>query len=308
MSCFKKETWDRRVDIWPYVFEVSEGDKLDNVSGHSLSHSWPQDTIVSIQKLHGLKVSRPHPNNDDGQRQPRRPDNGVTGLVKVGDFAVSEDEEHAVLLRRDMRAGLEWVLVFLEGRVHVCVCVCVRPHRGTVALSTGGSDGSNVIDDRREICGSGEFQLGQDHPVGFHNPLNTWERQRGSSRLLSGYVTTMSAVFFFWRWSDLDCFLNTVPWQWGFVGLKLRANSWCAACKINNTALQNTGQSIVRSTCSGIEHVESCTEVASKFKYSPGNRGAVWLQNQMLERIYHWWRNTEYPLLSHHISLRPSIL
>lgn len=81
-----------------YILEVSERDKLDDVSGDSLSWRRPQHAVVSIQKLHGLEVSWPHANNDDWQRQPWRPNYGISGLVEVGDLTVSEDEEDVVLL------------------------------------------------------------------------------------------------------------------------------------------------------------------------------------------------------------------
>lgn len=57
-----------------------------------------------------------------------------------------------------------------------CLWLCVFfPHWGSVTLCAGGS---NVIDNRREICWSREFQLRQSHPVGFNNPLNPW-KERG---------------------------------------------------------------------------------------------------------------------------------
>lgn len=82
-----------------YIFEISEGDKLDNVSGNSFSHGGPEHAVVSIQKLHGLKIGRPHPHDNDGQGQPRCSDDGVSGLIEICDLPVGEDEEDEVLLQ-----------------------------------------------------------------------------------------------------------------------------------------------------------------------------------------------------------------
>lgn len=113
----------RLQDINTYIFELPERDELDNVSGDRLPHCRPQHAIVSIQQLHGLKVRRPHPNDDDWQRQPRRPNNGVPGLIEVGDLPVSEDEEDVVLLQSDRpesQSECEFLVI-----IHVCSCVCV---------------------------------------------------------------------------------------------------------------------------------------------------------------------------------------
>lgn len=93
--------------LHPYVFELPVWDKLDNVSGNSLAHCWPEDTIVSIQELHSLKVCGAHPHDDDGQRQQGGPNDGVPGLVEVGDLAVRQDEEDKVLLQKTRRQ-LSW--------------------------------------------------------------------------------------------------------------------------------------------------------------------------------------------------------
>lgn len=153
----------------PYVFEFPEWDKLDNVSGNSLPHCGPENTIISIQKFHGLKVCGAHPHDDDGHRQQRGPNDGVPGLVEVGDLAIGQDEQDKVLLQETRRQLL--LGVFRNASVGY---VSASPHRGSVALDTAGSDGSHVIYDGGEVCGSGEFQLGQHHPVGVHDPLNTW--------------------------------------------------------------------------------------------------------------------------------------
>ena len=169
-------------DINTYIFELPERDKLDNVSGDRLPHRRPQHAIVSIQQLHGLEVRWPHPNDDDWQRQPRRPNNSVPGLIEVCDLTVSEDEEDVVLLQID-RSESQCECVFSENFscvfLCVCVCVCVCPHRGSVGLRSGRGDGSNVSYDGREVCGSRESQLRQNLPVGLNDPLNTWERQKG---------------------------------------------------------------------------------------------------------------------------------
>ncbi|TNN40619.1 hypothetical protein EYF80_049209 [Liparis tanakae] len=127
---------------------VIGGDELDDVSGDGLADRRPQHAVVSVQKLHGLEVRRPDPHDDDRQRQARRPDDGVPGLIEVGDLAVGEDEEDRVLLQRDR-------------------------HGGGVALRALGGDGGDVVDEGREVCGSGESQLRHHHPVGLDDPIDT---------------------------------------------------------------------------------------------------------------------------------------
>lgn len=46
------------------------------------------------------------------------------------------------------------------------------PHGGGVALGRAGGNGRHVIDDGGKVGGPGEFQLGQNHPVGFNDPLD----------------------------------------------------------------------------------------------------------------------------------------
>ncbi|MEQ2211927.1 hypothetical protein XENOCAPTIV_020644 [Xenoophorus captivus] len=81
-----------------YIFKISKWDKLNDVSGYGLSHSGPENAIVSIQKLHGLKIGWPHSHNNNRQGQLGCPDYGIPGLVQVSDFAISEDQENKVLL------------------------------------------------------------------------------------------------------------------------------------------------------------------------------------------------------------------
>lgn len=97
----------------PYIFEVSERNELDNVSGNGFSRGGLEHAIVSIQKLHGLKVSWPHPHDNDRQGQPRRSNYGVPSLIQVCDLSVSEDEEDQVLLQK--------------GTVHQNLTLCGRP-------------------------------------------------------------------------------------------------------------------------------------------------------------------------------------
>lgn len=73
---------------------------------------------------------------------------------------------------RKTRTWVQCECLFLEISF-VRVCVCARPYRGSVALRACGGNGSNMIDDGREVCGSRESQLRQNHPVGFNDPLNT---------------------------------------------------------------------------------------------------------------------------------------
>lgn len=77
---------------------MSEGHKLNDVSGHRLPRQGLEDAIVAVQELHGLEVGLAHPDDDDGHGQLGAVDDGLPGLVQVSDLTVRDDQEHKVLL------------------------------------------------------------------------------------------------------------------------------------------------------------------------------------------------------------------
>lgn len=83
-----------------YICKLSVRHELDNVSGDWFSSCWPKHTVISIQKLHGLKVSWSYPRNNDWHGESWCPNDGVPRLVKVSDLAISEDQQDKVLLQR----------------------------------------------------------------------------------------------------------------------------------------------------------------------------------------------------------------
>lgn len=84
-----------------HVFEVSEGDKLDDVSEDRLSFGRSQDPVVSIQHLHVAEISVPDPNNNDGHGQVGGLDNGLSRVGHVGDHTVRQDQQDEVLLMKE---------------------------------------------------------------------------------------------------------------------------------------------------------------------------------------------------------------
>lgn len=84
-----------------YVFELPKWNKLDYVSHGSFSGQRAQTAIVAVQELHGGEVGSPDSYNDDGHWQARGVDDGVAGLVHVGDHPVSDDQQNKVLLHED---------------------------------------------------------------------------------------------------------------------------------------------------------------------------------------------------------------
>lgn len=74
------------------MFEVTEGDKLDNVSEDWLSFWRSQDPIIAIQHLHVAEVSVPDPDNDDGHGEVGGLDDGLPCVSHVGDDPVRQDQ------------------------------------------------------------------------------------------------------------------------------------------------------------------------------------------------------------------------
>lgn len=81
-----------------HMFEVAEGDKLDDVPEDGFSFGRSQDPIVAVQHLHVAEVGVPDPDDDDGHGQVGGLDNGLPGVGHVGDDAVRQDQQDEVLL------------------------------------------------------------------------------------------------------------------------------------------------------------------------------------------------------------------
>lgn len=80
------------------MFEVPEGNKLDDVSENSFSSGWTQDPSASVQHLHVTEVSIPDTDDDDGHGETGGLDDGLSRVGHVSNDAVSQDEEDEVLL------------------------------------------------------------------------------------------------------------------------------------------------------------------------------------------------------------------
>lgn len=87
------------------MFEVLEGDKLDNVPEDRLPFGRAQDPIIAVQDLHVREVSVAHAHDDDGHRQVGRVHNGLPCVCHVCDDTVRQDQQDEVFLRGEVGAG-----------------------------------------------------------------------------------------------------------------------------------------------------------------------------------------------------------
>lgn len=81
-----------------HILELSEWNKLDNISHGSLACSRAQKSIISIQELHGAEVGPAHSHDNNRHGQTRGFDDGVASLIHVRDHAIGDDEQYQVLL------------------------------------------------------------------------------------------------------------------------------------------------------------------------------------------------------------------
>lgn len=81
------------------MFEVLEGDKLDDVSQDGLPLRRTQDPVVPVQYLHVGEVRVPHADDDDRHGQVGGVHDGLPRVRHVGDDAVRQDQQDEVLLR-----------------------------------------------------------------------------------------------------------------------------------------------------------------------------------------------------------------
>lgn len=81
------------------MFEVLEGNKLDDVSQDGLPLRRTQDAVVPVQYLHVGEVRVPHADDDDRHGQVGGVHDGLPRVRHVGDDAVRQDQQDEVLLR-----------------------------------------------------------------------------------------------------------------------------------------------------------------------------------------------------------------
>ena len=80
------------------MFEVAEGDELDDVPEDRLSFGRSQDPVVAIQHLHVAEIGVPDPDDDDGHGEVRGVHNGLPRVRHVSDDAVRQDQQDEVFL------------------------------------------------------------------------------------------------------------------------------------------------------------------------------------------------------------------
>lgn len=101
-----------------HVFEVAEGDELDNVPENRFPFGRPQDPIVSVQHLHVAEVGVTDPHDDDGHGEVGGLNDGLPRVCHVGDNAVRQDQQDEVLLRdEDVTTDLS----SFSREAHVCI-------------------------------------------------------------------------------------------------------------------------------------------------------------------------------------------
>lgn len=86
-------------EVRAHILELPEWYELHNVPHGCLARSRAQNSIISIQELHGSEVGPAHPDNDDGHGQTGGIDDGTAGLVHVCDDSIGDYEENKVILR-----------------------------------------------------------------------------------------------------------------------------------------------------------------------------------------------------------------
>lgn len=89
------------------MFEVLEGDKLDNVPEDWFPFGRAQDAVVAIQDLHVRKVSVAHAHDDHGHGQVGGVHDGLPRVSHVGDDAVRQDQQDEVFLQGGRGGGKE---------------------------------------------------------------------------------------------------------------------------------------------------------------------------------------------------------
>lgn len=126
---------------WTHVFEVAEGDELNDVPEDGLSFGWAQDPVVAVQHLHVAEVGVPDTNDDDGHGEVGSLNDGLPRVGHVGDDAVCQDQQDEVLLedwtwRDPVRpapaartislnpAGFKRSSGSISNYIHIYVCVC----------------------------------------------------------------------------------------------------------------------------------------------------------------------------------------
>lgn len=85
------------------MFEVLEGDELDNVAENWLPLRRAQDPVVPVKYLHVCEVRVSHPNDDDRHGQVGGVHDGLACVRHVSDDAVCQDQEDEVFLERKNR-------------------------------------------------------------------------------------------------------------------------------------------------------------------------------------------------------------
>lgn len=137
------------------MFEVAEGDELDDVPEDGLSFGRPQDPVVAVQHLHVAEVGVPDPDDDDGHGEVGGLDDGLPGVGHVGDDAVGQDQQDEVLLKQKVEVGLDG-----ESGSRPTFLQEEAPHHGLLGVDLLGGGLGHLLDDGSDVGGTVELQFG----------------------------------------------------------------------------------------------------------------------------------------------------
>lgn len=79
--------------------KISEGHKLDDVSGGDVPPGRGQQFVITVKELHLAEVRPSHTHDNDRHGQTRGLHDSSACLVHVCDHTVCDDEQHKVLLQ-----------------------------------------------------------------------------------------------------------------------------------------------------------------------------------------------------------------
>lgn len=79
------------------ILELSERHEMHDISIGDITCKGVQGPTIAIQELHGPEVGAAHFDYDDGRGKLGGTDYNLSGLVRVCDNALSDDQKHKIL-------------------------------------------------------------------------------------------------------------------------------------------------------------------------------------------------------------------
>ena len=82
----------------PYLFELSEGHKLDDVTSDWLTAGGPQHPVVPVQLIHGREVRAAHAHDDEGHGQVGGLHDGLLRVAHIAQHTIRQKQQNEVRL------------------------------------------------------------------------------------------------------------------------------------------------------------------------------------------------------------------